>query len=168
MKRKAFNREKYIIHKLIKKEIFSIQNHYLDNRAILIESLKIVQKYYGWVSQNSLIFLSKLLKIPISNIESVATFYSQIFRTPVGRYVIKFCDSMVCYVNGYKKVKYTLEKILKIKCGETTKDKNFTLLPICCLGACDRGPVVMINNKTYFFITEKSIIKLLDSLEHEK
>jgi NADH-quinone oxidoreductase subunit E len=163
--KKKFNKKEHIINSLIKKEILSIQENYLDNQAILIESFKIVQKYYGWVSDRSLIFLSKILKIPVSNLESVATFYSQIFRNPVGRYVVKFCDSVVCYVTGYKNIKSTLEKELKIKCGETTKDNNFTLLPICCLGACDRSPVVMINNKTYFSVTKKSIIKLLDSLK---
>ncbi|CAL4319384.1 NADH-quinone oxidoreductase subunit NuoE [Buchnera aphidicola] len=168
MKKKIFNRENHIISSLIEKEILSIQNHYIDNKAIVIESLKIIQKYYGWVSNSSLLFLSKILKIPVSDLESIATFYSQIFRNPVGRYVIKFCDSVVCYVSGYKKIQHVLEKKLRIKCGETTKNNNFTLLPICCLGACDKGPVIMINNKTYFFVTEKSIIKLLGSLENEK
>ncbi|CAL4319525.1 NADH-quinone oxidoreductase subunit E [Buchnera aphidicola (Chaitophorus sp. 3695)] len=164
-KKKIFNKKIFIINNIICKEIHSLKKHTLDNRSILIESLKIVQKYYGWVSDSSMIFLSKKLKISVSEIESVATFYSQIFRNPVGRYVIKFCDSVVCYITGYKKIKNILEKKLCIKCGETTADNNFTLLPICCLGACDKGPVLMINNKTYFHLNRSSILKILDSLK---
>ncbi|MCW5197651.1 NADH-quinone oxidoreductase subunit NuoE [Buchnera aphidicola] len=164
-KKKVFNQKVFVINNLICKEIRCLKKHVQDNRSILIESLKIVQKYYGWVSDNSMIFLSEILKIPVSEIESVATFYSQIFRNPVGRYVIKFCDSVVCYITGYKKIKKTLEKKLCIKCGETTTDNNFTLLPICCLGACDKGPVLMINNKTYFHLNKSSILKILDSLK---
>jgi NADH-quinone oxidoreductase subunit E len=162
---KKFNQKIFVINNIIYKEINSLTKHTLDNRSILIESLKIVQKYYGWVSDKSIIFLSEVLKIPVSEIESVATFYSQIFRNPVGRYVIKFCDSVVCYITGYKKIKRLLENKLCIKCGETTTDNNFTLLPICCLGACDKGPVLMINNKIYFHLNKNSILKILDSLK---
>lgn len=164
-KKNKLSRNNKIIHSLIKKEILKIKDNYLDNHSLLIEALKIVQKYYGWVSDDSIFFLSKFLNISISDIESIATFYSQIFRSPVGNHVIKFCDSVVCYITGFKEIKNILEKKLKIKCGETTKDKNFTLLPICCLGACDRGPVMMINNNTYFSLTKDSVIKLLDSLK---
>ncbi|CAL4319374.1 NADH-quinone oxidoreductase subunit E [Buchnera aphidicola (Periphyllus testudinaceus)] len=159
------SKDKIYINSLIKNEINKIQNNFKNNQSILIESLKIVQKYYGWVSDSSIEFLSKILNLSTSNIDSVATFYSQIFRKPVGRYVIKICDSMVCYITGYKKIKKVIQKHLKIKFGETTIDKNFTFLPICCLGACYKSPVVMINNKTYFCVKKKFILKLLDSIK---
>lgn len=164
-KKNIFNQKNFIINNMIKKEINSLKKNGFDSRSILIESLKIIQKYYGWVSDSSIGFLSKILKLPVSEIESVATFYSQIFRSPVGRYVIKFCDSVVCYITGYKKIQRILEKRLCIKSGETTIDNNFTLLPICCLGACNKGPVIMINQKTYFYLNKSSILKILDSLK---
>lgn len=93
----------------------------------------------------------------------MATFYSQIFRQPVGRNIIRYCDSVVCFLTGYQKIKITLEKYLKIKIGETTEDKRFTLLPVCCLGNCDKGPTIMINEDTYSLLTPESIPCLLES-----
>ncbi|NIG99093.1 MAG: NADH-quinone oxidoreductase subunit NuoE [Buchnera aphidicola (Periphyllus acericola)] len=165
MIKKKNSQEKHFINSLIKSEILKIKNNFPTSQSVLIESLKIVQKYYGWVSDSSIKFISEILNISISDIESVATFYSQIFRKPVGRYVIKICDSMVCYVLGYKKIKKIINTTLNIKFGKTTRDKNITFLPICCLGACDKGPVIMINEKTYFNVNKSSILKLLDSIK---
>ncbi|MCX2956100.1 MAG: NAD(P)H-dependent oxidoreductase subunit E, partial [Candidatus Portiera aleyrodidarum] len=76
--------------------------------------------------------------------------------------VIRYCDSVVCYITGYTKIKKTLKKILKIEIGQTTKDKRFTLLPICCLGNCDKGPTIMINDDIYSSITSGKISNVLE------
>ncbi|WP_343183648.1 NADH-quinone oxidoreductase subunit NuoE [Buchnera aphidicola] len=150
---------------LIKKDINKLKKHFNTSESMLIEALKIVQKHYGWVSDSSIKLLSKILNLSKSEIESVSTFYSQIYRKPVGNYVIKICDSMVCYITGYKKLKKIIKKVINIKFGETTKNKNITFLPVCCLGACDKSPVIMVNNKTYFNVNKKIILKLLDSIK---
>src|SRR3546814_8579696 len=81
-----------------------------------------------------------MLGIGGAELEGVATFYNLIFRKPVGRHVIKVCDSISCFLTGYEDIKVSLEKTLGIGYGQTTTDSRFTLLPICCLGACDNGP----------------------------
>lgn len=141
----------------IKKE----QKCYKNNKAVCIEALKIVQKYRGWVSDNVIYEIAKILKISFSEIEEIATFYSQIFRKPVGKNIIRYCDSFVCYINGYKNIKKKIENTLKIKTGQTTQDKKFTLLPTCCLGNCDKSPTIMINEDTYILLTPEMIPDLL-------
>jgi NADH-quinone oxidoreductase subunit E len=136
--------------------------HYEDPRAASIGALKIVQKRHGWVPDAALAAIGRVLGIPASDVESVATFYNLIFRRPVGRYVIKVCDSVACFLTGYEELKDEVCKQLGIGLGETTADGRFTLLPICCLGACDRGPVLMINDETHFAVSPRDIARLLE------
>ncbi|QCI20728.1 NADH-quinone oxidoreductase subunit NuoE [Buchnera aphidicola (Brachycaudus cardui)] len=152
--------------KLTNEEINAIENEkkfYENSRAVSIEALKIVQKKRGWISDQAIYAIAEILNIHPRDVEEVATFYSQIFRQPVGRNIIRYCDSVVCFLTGYQIVKNTLENYLNIKIGETTKDKKFTLLPVCCLGNCDKGPTIMINEDTYSFLTPESIPRLLES-----
>ncbi|AEO07969.1 NADH dehydrogenase subunit E [Buchnera aphidicola str. Ua (Uroleucon ambrosiae)] len=151
--------------KLTNEEIKEIENqkkYYENFRAVSIEALKIVQKKRGWISDQAIYAIAEILQINPSEVEEVATFYSQIFRQPVGRNIIRYCDSVVCFLTGYKEIKITLEKLLKIKIGETTQDNKFTLLPICCLGNCDKGPTMMINEDTHSFLTPESIPCILE------
>jgi NADH-quinone oxidoreductase subunit E len=136
--------------------------HYEDPRAASIGALKIVQKRHGWVPDAALPAIGRLLGIPASDVEGVATFYNLIFRRPVGRYVIKVCDSVACFLTGYEEVRNEVCKQLGIGLGETTADGRFTLLPICCLGACDRGPVLMIDEDTHFDVSPQDIARLLE------
>ena len=136
--------------------------HYEDPRAVSIEALKIVQKRHGWVPDGAIPAIAGVLGIPASDIEGVATFYNLIFRRPVGRHVIKICDSVACFLTGYDQVKDALIKHLNVYLGQTTPDGRFTLLPICCLGACDKGPVLMIDQDTHGDVAPNFIAKLLE------
>jgi len=144
-----------------KKEIEKEKKNYKNNKAVIVEALKIIQKYRGWVSTNAIQALSKNLKVSSCEIEEVATFYSQIFREPVGKNIIRYCDSIVCFINSSEKIKNFLKEVLKIEPGGTTKNKNFTLLPTCCLGFCDKSPVISINSQYYPRITKESILFIL-------
>lgn len=141
------------------------KHHYEDARAASIEALKIVQKERGWVPDEAIKAIATLLGIPASDVEGVATFYSQIYRKPVGRHVIKYCDSVVCYINGFQKVQAALENKLKIQPGQTTFDGRFTLLPTCCLGNCDKGPSMMIDEDTHESVKPEDIEKLLEQYQ---
>ncbi len=137
-------------------------HHYEDPRAASIEALKIVQKRYGWVPDAAIAEIGGLLGIPASDVEGVATFYNLIFRRPVGRHVIKVCDSISCFLTGYDDVRSAFSAKLGIQLGQTTADGRFTLLPICCLGACDKGPVLMIDDDTHGNIAPDKIDQLLE------
>ncbi|TDU28814.1 NADH dehydrogenase subunit E [Panacagrimonas perspica] len=120
-------------------------HHYPDSRAASIGALKIVQKHRGWVPDAAIPQIAKMIGSDAADLEGVATFYSLIFRQPVGRHVITVCDSISCHLTGYDELKTALEAKLGIRYGQTTPDQRFTLLNICCLGACDRGPTMMID-----------------------
>ena len=131
------------------REIEHEMHHYPDTRAASIGALKIVQKHRGWVPDGAIPVVAKKIGTDAADLEGVATFYSLIFRQPVGRHVITVCDSISCHLTGYDELKSGLEKKLGVRLGQTTADQKFTLLPICCLGACDHGPVMMIDEDTH-------------------
>ena len=93
--------------------------------------------------------IGSILDIPSADVEGVATFYNLIFRKPVGRHVIKVCDSIACFLTGYEDLLAEIRQQLNIDYGQTTSDGRFTLLPICCLGNCDKGPTLMIDDDTH-------------------
>ncbi|MGP1930839.1 MAG: NADH-quinone oxidoreductase subunit NuoE, partial [Arsenophonus sp. ET-DL12-MAG3] len=102
------------------------KKHYEDPRSASIEALKIVQKKRGWIEDGAIYAISDLLGISASDVEGVATFYSQIYRQPVGRHIIRYCDSIVCYITGYQDVEVEIIKLLNIEPGKTTEDGCFT------------------------------------------
>ncbi|MFZ3155194.1 NADH-quinone oxidoreductase subunit NuoE [Pseudomonas sp.] len=140
-------------------------HHYEDPRAASIEALKIVQKARGWVPDGAADAIGEILGIPASDVEGVATFYSQIFRQPVGRHIIRVCDSMTCYVGGHESVVAEMHKQLGIGLGETTNDSRFTLLPVCCLGNCDKAPALMIDDDTFGDVQPDGVAKLLEAYQ---
>jgi NADH-quinone oxidoreductase subunit E len=99
----------------------------------------------------------------VGAVEGVATFYNLIFRQPVGRNIILLCDSSSCFLTGFEELRDALSEHLGIGFGETTADDRFTLLPTCCLGACDRGPALMINDDTFGPIAPDDLDELLEA-----
>jgi NADH-quinone oxidoreductase subunit E len=145
-----------------KKEIQEEIKHYPVKKAASIEALKVVQKYRGWVSDESIKDIAAELEMSPEELDSVATFYNLVFRKPVGRNVILVCDSISCWVMGYEKLYEHLKQKLGIQFGETTKDERFTLLTIPCLGTCDRAPALMINNDLHRNLTLEKLDKILE------
>jgi NADH-quinone oxidoreductase subunit E len=113
--------------------------------SAMIEALRIVQRHRGWVSDQGVAAIARMLGTSTATVDSVATFYNLIFRKPVGRHVVMYCDSVSCYVMGSDQLRVALQEKLGVEPGETTPDGRFTLLPIVCLGACDHAPVLMIG-----------------------
>lgn len=138
-------------------------HHYEDSRAASIEALKIVQRARGWVPDGAIAAIGELIGIPASDVEGVATFYSQIFRQPVGRHIIRVCDSMVCYIGGHESVVASIQQQLGIGLGGTTADGRFTLLPVCCLGNCDKAPALMIDDQTFGDVQPDGVAQLLEA-----
>jgi len=121
-----------------------------------------VQKRHGWVPDEAIAAIGGILEIPSADVEGVATFYNLIFRKPVGRHVIKVCDSIGCFLTGYEDLISATKQHLNIDYGQTTADGRFTLLPICCLGNCDKGPTLMIDDDTHGPVTPAQIPALLE------
>jgi len=144
-----------------KEEIQQELKEYTKKRAACIEALKIVQRHRGWVS-DEIGDIAKMLDMTPDELDNVATFYSLIFRKPVGKHVILICDSISCWITGYDLMREHLKERLGIGLGETTEDGQFTLLPTACLGACDRAPAMMIDDVLHGNLTPEKIDELLE------
>ena len=138
-------------------EIETEISHLPDRESAAIDALLIVQKHRGWVSDESLAEVARLLDMSSAQLDSVATFYNLIFRQPVGRHVVMVCDSVSCYVMGADRLAVDIQKHLGVEFGETTPDNRFTLLPIVCLGACDKAPTMMIDEDLIENVTPESL-----------
>ncbi len=146
-------------------EIETEMHHYENKQAACIEAMKIVQKHRGWVSDEGIRDIAEIMEMTPAELDSVATFYNLIFRKPVGRHVIMVCDSVSCWIMGYENVRQHLIKKLGISLGETTPDGRFTLLPICCLGTCDRAPAMMVGDDLHRDLTPEKIDAILESYQ---
>jgi NADH-quinone oxidoreductase subunit E len=142
-------------------EVEALIEEYPDPRAASIEALMVVQKHRRWVSDEALRDVAAMISMDAAELDGVATFYNLIYRRPVGRHVILLCDSVTCYIVGYEKIRRALEQKLGIVYGQTTSDDRFTLLPIACLGACERGPALMIGEDTHFNVTPERLDQIL-------
>jgi NADH-quinone oxidoreductase subunit E len=131
------------------REIDAELGHYEQASAATIEALKIVQKHRGWVSDDAVADIADKLGTSRADVDAVATFYNLIYRRPVGRHVIHVCDSVSCWIMGQPRLIELLKQRLAVDLGQTTADGRFTLLPICCLGTCDRAPALMIGSDTH-------------------
>jgi NADH-quinone oxidoreductase subunit E len=144
-----------------RREIEAELPHYEQKRAVGIEAMKIVQQHRGWVSDENIQDIAQILEMSPDELDSVATFYSLIFRRPVGRHVIFVCDSVSCWIMGYDGIREQLTHRLGIQLGETSADGRFTLLPIACLGSCDHAPALMIDNHLYRDLDPKQVGEIL-------
>ena len=150
---------------LVEKEIAEINAelaHCATKQSASVEALSVVQRHRGWVSDDALKEVAAILDMTPDELDAVATFYSFIFRKLVGRHVILVCDSISCWVMGYNPLLDMIMKKLAIGFGETTGDSRFTLLPISCLGACDRAPAMMVNEDLYGPVTPEMMDSILD------
>jgi NADH-quinone oxidoreductase subunit E len=128
--------------------------------AAAIDALKIVQAHRGWVSDESLRAVARHLQMSAEELESVATFYNLIFRRPVGEQVILLCNSISCWIKGCDRLQQRISSQLGIGLGETTPDNRYTLLPVTCLGACDKAPVLMLGEDLHEDLTEDKLASL--------
>ena len=136
---------------------------YPSPKAVCIDALKIVQKYRRWVPDESIKDIAEVLGMSADEVDGIATFYSRIYRRPVGRNVILICDSISCMVMGYGSIYNYLSKKLGIAFGETTADDKYTLLPISCLGDCDHAPALMVNGDLYNNLNNNEVDKILEN-----
>ena len=142
--------EPALVQVLSDEEIREIEEecaHLPDRKSAAIDAMMIVQRHRGWVSDDSLFAIARLLGMSAENLDSIATFYNLIYRKPVGRHVVMVCDSVSCYVMGADDLSKAVQAHLGVPLGGTTEDNRFTLLPIVCLGACDKAPTMMIDDQ---------------------
>jgi len=136
-------------------------------RDSLIPILQEVQEKEGYLSENSLVEIGELLNLPVSKIYGVATFYNQFRFQPKGKYHIQVCRGTACHVLGSANVLQELEKTLKIKNEETSRDGKFSLEIVACIGACGLAPVISVNGEFHAKVTSASIKEIIDNLKEK-
>lgn len=127
----------------------------------LISVLEEVQGRYRYLPREAMILVSERFGMPLSQVYSVATFYHAFSLVPRGRHTICVCTGTACHVRGAVQVLDRLETILGIGPGETTRDRQFTLETVNCLGCCALGPVVVLDGEYEGQMTTKKVDKLL-------
>jgi NADH-quinone oxidoreductase subunit E len=145
-----------------KQVILEELSRYPQARAAVPDALRVVQASRGWVSDEGLQDIAGLLGLSADEVEEVATFSNLIFRRPVGRHVILLCDSVSCWIIAATTLLEHLQSRLGIGLGETTSDGLFTLLPANCLGACDRAPVMMVDEDLHVQLTPEKVDRILE------
>jgi NADH-quinone oxidoreductase E subunit len=135
-------------------------------KSAVLAALYLAQEQEGYLTANALRHVAQFLRITPAEVEDVASYYVMFFKAPVGRYVLQVCRTLSCALAGAERVTESLSEKLGLKVGETDASGMFTLLEFECLGACDRAPVVMVNNEHWHEkATPESCSKLVDDLK---
>jgi NADH-quinone oxidoreductase subunit E len=145
-----------------RREMEDALKHYPDKQAGAIDALLFLQRRRGWISDESLVDIAQFLDMTRDEVDGVATFYNLIFRKPVGRHVLFLCDSISCWIMGYERVQEQLKRRYGVDPGQTTPDGRLTVLPIACLGHCERAPAMMIDDEVYGNVTADKIERIVE------
>jgi NADH-quinone oxidoreductase subunit E len=133
-------------------------------RSAVLPALYLAQYQQGYITANAIRHVAELLGITRADVEDVVSFYTMFYTRPVGKFVLQVCRTLSCAVNGAGCVTEALVEKLGITPGETDPTGTFTLLEVECLGACDRAPVVMVNDAWHECQGPDSAGKLIDDL----
>jgi NADH-quinone oxidoreductase subunit E len=134
-------------------------------REMLIPILQAIQTERGFLSGEILEQVGGYLNIPANKVHGVATFYDQFRFRPTGKFHFRICQGTSCHVFGNTNLLQEMEKQLRVKAGSTTRDGLYSLEVVTCLGACEQGPVVMVNNRPHRKVTPESLSKILESIK---
>jgi len=142
---------------------------YRGKKGALIPLLQEVQDLEGFLSQNTMQYLSEQMQVPAAEIFGVATFYSMFRLKPQGKHIIRICKGTACHVSGANGILGSLKENLHLPEGEeTTADGHFTLMEVACLGCCSLAPVIMIDDQTFGKLTPESIPAILDKFAYDR
>ena len=146
-------------------EVLAVTDRVVDaheaDREALVEILREVNDENGHLTRDHLQRIAERANLPLSEVYSVASFYSLISLEPLGRHEIRFCQDAPCHVAGGPEVWEALEQELGIPFGETTLDEQWSLLTTSCIGACAVGPVMMVDSDIYGNLTPEKVREII-------
>jgi NADH-quinone oxidoreductase E subunit len=137
-------------------------------RSALLPALYLVQRQQGYVSARAMQHVAEVIGVTPAEVEDVVSYYTMFHSKPVGRYILQVCRTLSCALNGAERVTDVLSRKLGIKPGETDATGTFTLVEVECLGACDRAPVVMVNDHWHECLRPEDAETLVDDLRAGK
>jgi NADH-quinone oxidoreductase subunit E len=133
-------------------------------RSAVLPALYLAQYQQGYITANAIRHVAELLGITRADVEDVVSYYTMFYTKPVGKFVINVCRTLSCAINGAERVTEALCAKLSLKPGETDPTGTFTLMEVECLGACDRAPVVMVNDAWHEGLEPEAADRLVDDL----
>ncbi|HSJ54880.1 MAG TPA: NADH-quinone oxidoreductase subunit NuoE [Anaerolineae bacterium] len=145
--------------------LYGVLEEYRTQHGAVIPVLQKAQELYGWLPREVLEIVAREMKVPLSQIYGVVTFYSQFYLARRGRHVCRQCDGTACHVKGAARIIDTVENSLGIKAGETTPDYRVTFEVVYCLGSCGLAPVAMVDDRVVGHLVPESMVKLVNDLE---
>lgn len=146
-------------------KVDEIIGKYPTQQGVLIQLLLDVQSEFNWIPKEAITRINERLKIPISQIYRVASFYKAMSLTPRGKHVVNVCLGTACHVRGGPRIMDKVEELLKIKTGETTQDMKFTVERVNCVGCCAMGPVVVVDRDYHGKLTPARVKEVLESYD---
>ena len=145
--------------------LYGILDRYKSQRGAVIPVLQGAQAFYGWLPRPVLETIAREMRVPLSQIYGVVTFYAQFYLTRRGRHIVRQCDGTACHVRGAARIIEGAEKRLGIEAGGTTPDYRATYEVVYCLGSCGLAPVAMVDDKVIGHLVPETMVEILDRLE---
>jgi NADH:ubiquinone oxidoreductase subunit E len=136
-------------------------------RASLMPILQGIVEKHNYLTDEAMVEVARELDISAAEVYGTASFYTFLDTMPRGKYVIRVCKTISCSMKGKGEIIHTLEDILKIKVGETTSDRQFTLLETNCIGWCHKAPAILINDMPYTELNEEKVIEIIKDYMHK-
>jgi len=149
----------------LSEEIEILVNKYGNDRSALLQILQSIQRKHKFISEFAQQEVARLLNIHPVEVHSVISFYSFLHSKPQGRNIVRLCKTIVCELKGKDKVEDAIERELGIKFGETTEDNRITLEFTNCLGMCDQGPAMIVNDKVYSRLDPETAVQILNEIK---
>jgi len=138
--------------------------HCVEPSGVSIDALMCVQQSRGWISDQTLAAIAQFIGVSEAALDSVATFYNLIFRQPVAKVVLHPCNGMSCHLMAGEQVEKAISQCLGIELGQSCRDNQFTLIPLPCLGACDKAPVMIADKILFELIKVEQVPQILNQL----
>jgi len=143
-------------------------NKHESKPGAIISVLEDIQETQGYLPKEILEQVSEKMKVPLSQLFSMATFYSAFSLKPRGKHTLYVCLGTACHVRGGARIIKGVSKQLGIKPGDTTEDRNFTLETLRCIGCCSLAPVIKVDNDdVYGYNTVDKIHGIVDKYKEE-
>jgi len=155
------------IVKITDEEIDHICEEFGNREGAVVQILQTIQEKYGYVPAEILERVGDDLGIPHSKMFGVLTFYSQFYREPRGKFILKVCVGTACHVRGAGLLVDKIKENLNVEEGENTEDMLFTLEPVSCLGSCALAPMAMVNGNTYGKLSGDKMVEILRQIKDE-
>jgi NADH:ubiquinone oxidoreductase subunit E len=152
-----------MISDLMVNQIDGLIEKYERKREHLLPVLQQIQDEYNFLSEGILNEVARGFELSQTEVFSVASFYHFLNIRPHGKYVIRICRTIACDLTGKDRIIRALESELGIKMGETTADKKYTLDYSNCMGMCDKGPAMLVNDDLYAGLTPSKAVDIVKS-----